>query len=319
MRPNDRPAILTVMNLPPFYLAPLKANFTVYERLHETDPAAFAQVAPSIRAVTGGGESLVPRALMDRLPALEIVSIMGVGYDKVDTTAAVEKKITVTHTPEVLNDEVADLALGLMLSVARRIPQADRYVKGGQWHVKGNLPLARRMSGARLGIVGLGRIGKAIAERARAFGMSIAYTGRNRQAGVDAAYYPSARALAAEVDFLVVITPGGEGTRRLIDREVLQALGPRGFLINVARGTVVDEPALIEALQQGVIAGAGLDVFEHEPQVPQALRELGNVVLTPHMASATHETRQAMADLALANLQAHFAGRPHPSPVPECR
>jgi lactate dehydrogenase-like 2-hydroxyacid dehydrogenase len=316
---SSRPAVLTVANLPPFYLEPLRRHFTVYDRLHETDPEAFAKVAPTIRGITGGGESLVPRALMDKLPQLGIVSIMGVGYDKVDVASAMARKVPVTHTPEVLNDEVADLALGLMLSVARRIPQADRYVRAGQWAEKGNMPLARKMSGARLGIVGLGRIGKAIAQRAEGFGMTIAYTGRSQQAGVAYPYYPSAKALAAEVDFLVVITPGGEGTRRMIDKEVLQALGPRGFLINVARGTVVDEQALIEALQQGVIAGAGLDVFENEPQVPQALRELDNVVLTPHMASATHETRQAMADLALANLLAHFAGAPLKSPVPECR
>lgn len=315
----SRPAVLTVMNLPPFYLEPLRQAFTVYERLHETDPEAFAKVAPTIRAVTGGGESQVPRALQDRLPALEIVSIMGVGYDKVDVAAAKERKIPVTHTPDVLNDEVADLALGLMLSVARRIPQADRYVRANHWAEKGNMPLARKMSGARLGIVGLGRIGKAIAKRAEAFGMKIAYTGRNAQSDVFYDYHPSAKALAANVDFLVVITPGGAGTRHLIDCEVLQALGPRGYLINVARGTVVDEQALIDALRNGTIAGAGLDVYENEPQVPQALREMDNVVLTPHMASATHETRQAMADLALGNLQAHFAGKPLLSPVPECR
>lgn len=315
----SRPAILTVAKLPPFYLAPLQAAFTVHERLHETDPAAFARIAPSIRGVTGGGESMVPRALLDQLPALEVISIMGVGYDKVDVAAAEQRKIPVTHTPNVLNDEVADLALGLMLAVARGIPQADRYVRAGLWATQGNMPLARKMSGARLGIVGLGRIGGAIAKRAAAFGMSIAYTGRTQRAELPYPYFPSARALAAEVDFLVCITPGGEGTHKMIDRDVLQALGPRGFLINVARGSVVDEAALIEALRAGTIAGAGLDVFEDEPRVPQALRELDNVVLTPHMASATHETRQAMADLALNNLLAHFAGQPLLSPVPECQ
>lgn len=316
---DTRPAVLTVMNLPPFYLEPLRAAFTVHEQLHVKDPVAFAQVAPTIRAVTGGGESVVTRALMDSLPALEVVSIMGVGYDKVDVPAALERRVPVTHTPNVLNDEVADLALGLMLSVARRIPQADRYVKDGRWASEGNLPLARKMSGARLGIVGLGRIGQAIAQRAAAFGMQIAYTGRGAKPDVKYPYYASAKELAAAVDFLVVITPGGEGTRRMINREVLEALGPRGYLVNVARGTVVDEAALIDALKNKVIAGAGLDVFENEPQVPQALRELDNVVLTPHMASATAETRQAMADLALANLKAHFAKQPLLSPVPECR
>ncbi len=241
------------------------------------------------------------------------------GYDKVDVAAAIARKVPVTHTPDVLNDEVADLAIGLMLSVARRIPQADRYVRDGKWETQGNMPLARKMSGARLGIIGLGRIGSAIAKRAQAFGMSIAYTGRTQRPEIPHPYYPSAAALAAQVDFLVAITPGGEGTRHMINREVLQALGPQGYFINVARGSVADEQALIEALQQGTIAGAGLDVYEREPHVPQALRELDNVVLTPHMASATHQTRQAMADLALANLQAHFAGRPLISPVPECR
>lgn len=316
---SPRPAVLTVVNLPPFYLEPLRQHFTVHERLHETDPEAFARIAPSIRAITGGGESHVPRALMDQMPALEIVSIMGVGYDRVDVRTAVDRGIPVTHTPDVLNDEVADLALGLMLSIARRIPQADRYTKAGLWAEQGNLPLARKMSGARVGIVGLGRIGKAIAQRAAAFGMGIAYTGRSQQPEVAYPYFASARELAANVDFLVVITPGGAGTRHLIDASVLQALGPQGFLVNVARGSVVDEQALIAALQQRVIAGAALDVFENEPQVPQALRDLDNVVLTPHMASATRETRQAMADLALGNLRAHFAGERLLSPVPECR
>ncbi len=164
---SDRPAVLTVVQLPPFYLKPLQAAFTVHERLHETDPAAFARIAPTIRAVTGGGESVVSAALMAQLPALEMVSIMGVGYDKVDVAAAIARKVPVTHTPDVLNDEVADLAIGLMLSVARRIPQADRYVRDGKWETQGNMPLARKMSGARLGIIGLGRIGSAIAKRAR--------------------------------------------------------------------------------------------------------------------------------------------------------
>ncbi len=310
--------ILAVMKLPPFYLEPLARSFTVLDRLHETDAAAFAQVAPRIRAITGGGESFVPRSLMEQLPALEMVSIMGVGYDRVDVAAALERRVMVTHTPDVLNDEVADTAMGLMLSVAKRIPQADRHVREGLWASRGPVPLARRMSGARLGIVGLGRIGKAIAKRAQAFGMSIAYTSRSRKE-VDYAYHASAAALAAQVDFLVVITPGGAGTRHLIDRTVLQALGAKGYLVNVARGSVVDEAALVEALQKGTIAGAALDVFENEPQVPPALRAMDNVVLTPHIGSATVETRQAMADLAFANLRAHFAGTKPLTPVPECR
>jgi hydroxypyruvate reductase len=319
MSANERASVLTVAKLPPFLFEPLKAAFDVHDRLHEADPAAFERIAPSIRAITGGGESKVPRALMDRLPNLEMISIMGVGYDGVDVAAAKERGIPVTHTPGVLDDEVADLAIGLMLSVARRIPLADRYVREGQWAAKGPMPLARKMSGARCGIVGLGRIGGAIARRAEAFGMQIAYCTRNRRAESPYAYCADVKQLAAQSDFLVVITPGGAGTKHLINADVLQALGPRGFLINVARGSVVDEAALIDALQRNVIAGAGLDVFENEPHVPEALRALDNVVLTPHMASATHETRQAMADLALDNLKAHFSGQALLSPVPECR
>ena len=314
---TDRPTVLAVMKLPPFYLDRVTASFDTLDRLHETDPAAFARAAPRVTAITGGGESRVTRELMDRLPALRMVSIMGVGYDGVDVAAARERGIMVTHTPDVLNDEVADTAIGLMLSIARRIPQADRWVREGKWESVGAMPLARRMSGTRLGIVGLGRIGTAIANRARAFGMSIAYTSRSRK-DVAYAYYPSAKELAGNVDFLLVITPGGAATRHMIDAEVLRALGPQGYLVNVARGSVVDEAALVDALARGVIAGAALDVFENEPKVPQALREMDNVVLTPHIGSATVQTRHAMADLALRNLQAFFAGRPPHTPVPEC-
>lgn len=317
--PLSRPHILAVSKLPPFLMEPLAAAFVVHDRLHETDPEAFAMVAPQIRGISGGGESKVTAALIEKLPALEVVSIFGVGYDGVDVPAALNRRIPVTHTPGVLNDEVADLALGLMLSVARRIPLADRYVRAGRWAAEGPMPLARKVSGARLGIVGLGRIGQAIASRAEAFGMSIAYTARTAKAELPYAYHPTAAALAAAVDFLVVITPGGAGTKHLINAEVLKALGPEGYLINVARGSVVDEAALVDALQRGVIAGAGLDVFEKEPQVPDALKALDNVVLTPHMASGTWQTRKAMADLAVANLGAHFAGQPLLSPVPECQ
>jgi lactate dehydrogenase-like 2-hydroxyacid dehydrogenase len=314
----SRPAVLAVSKLPPFLMEPLQQHFEVHDRLHESDPAALARVAPGIRAICGGGESKIGRALLEQLPALEMISIMGVGYDGVDVAAALERGLPVTHTPNVLNDEVADLAMGLMLSVARRIPQADQYVRAGRWAAEGPFPLTRKMTGARLGVVGLGRIGQAIADRAAAFGMQISYTARSAKPELARyAYYPTALALAAEVDFLVVITPGGAGTRHMIDAAVLKALGPRGFLINVARGSVVDEQALVEALQQGVIAGAGLDVFESEPRPLAALLSLDNVVLTPHMASGTRETRQAMADLALNNLLAHFGGRPLLSPVPE--
>jgi lactate dehydrogenase-like 2-hydroxyacid dehydrogenase len=310
--------VLTASRLPPLYLNPLQAAYRVHDRLHETDPAAFEAVAPTIQAIAASGESKVPGELIARLPALKLISVMGVGYDGIDVAAAKARGVMVTHTPDVLNDEVADTTLGLMLCAARQLPAADRFVRAGEWP-KGPMPLQRKMSGARLGLVGMGRIAKAIAHRAQAFGMSIAYTARTAKPELPFRFFPTPAALAAESDFLVVITPGGAATRKLIDAAVLKALGPKGILINVARGPVVDEEALIEALENGTIAGAGLDVFEKEPQVPQRLMDLPHVVLTPHIGSATRETRQAMVDLALGNLKAQFAGQPLLTPVPELR
>ena len=313
----SKPDVLAVAKLHPFYQKALESVFTVHDRTHVTDPAAFAALAPRIVGVAGTGEAGVPRSLLSQLPHAKVVSVFGVGYDGVDVPAAIEHGIPVTHTPDVLTDDVADLAMGLVLSVGAAIPQADKFVRAGQWP-NGPIALARKVSGARMGIVGMGRIGKAIAKRASGFGMSIAYTARTEKTDSGYRFFASAAALAAQVDFLVVITPGGAGTHHLINAEVLKALGPRGFLINVARGSVVDEQALIQALQNGTIAGAGLDVFANEPNVPEALWTMGNVVLTPHMASATTETRQAMADLAFANMQAGISGQPLRTPVPEC-
>ncbi len=316
--PMTKPDLLAIAKPSPLLAPQLAADFTVHERLHEADPAAFAAIAPRIRAIAGGGESRITGELIAQLPALEIISIMGVGYDGVDVAAAKAQGVMVTHTPDVLNDDVADLAIGLMLCAARQLPAADRFVREGRWPA-GAMPLARKMSGARVGIVGMGRIGQAIALRAAAFGMRIAYTARTAKTALPYLYHPSPAALAAESDFLVVITPGGAATRKLIDAEVLRALGTNGILVNVARGSVVDESALIEALEQGVIAGAALDVFENEPNVPERLRALPQVVLAPHIGSATTATRQAMADLAYVNLREHFAGRRPQTPVPECR
>ena len=311
--------VLAVAKLSPLLLPQLTARFQVLDRLHQTDPAAFERVAPTVRAIAASGESQVPADLIARLPALEIISVMGVGYDGIDVAAARQRGMMVTHTPDVLNDEVADTAIGLMLCAARQLPQADRWVREGRWETEGPMPLARSMSGKRLGLVGMGRIAKAIAQRAQAFGMTISYTARSAKADLDFRYFPDAAALAAESDFLVVITPGGAGTRKLVDARVLQALGPKGILVNVARGSVVDEEALVQALQQGTIGGAALDVFEREPQVPEALKRMPHVVLAPHIGSATTETRQAMADLAFENLTRHFGGQPVRTPVPECR
>ena len=307
--------VLTAARLWPPMMEALRGAFRVHDRTHQGDPAAFAEIAPRIRAIAASGESKVSRELIAQLPALEIVSVFGVGYDGIDVAAARERGIAVTNTPGVLDDEVADLAMALVLAVSRRLVEADRYVRTGAW-ANGPMPLARKVSGARMGIVGLGRIGKAIARRAEAFGMSIAYTARSAKAEAPYPYFATAEALAREVDFLVVITPGGAATRKLIDAKVLAALGKKGYLVNVARGSVVDEQALVEALRAGTIAGAGLDVFENEPNVPAELLKLDNVVLTPHVGSATWQTRQAMADLSFGNLQAHFAGKPLLSPVP---
>jgi hydroxypyruvate reductase len=311
----SKPEILVVAKVWPPYLEALKEAFVVHDRTHESDPAAFALAAPRIRGIAGSGESQVSRELIAKLPALEVISVFGVGYDRYDVPAARERGIPVTNTPDVLTDDVADMGISLMLAIARTVPQADKYVREGKWP-NGPMPLARKVTGARLGIVGLGRIGSAIARRAAGFDMSIAYTSRNKVVGSPYTYYPTPAALAAEVDFLMVITPGGAGTKGLINAEVLKALGPKGYLINVARGSVVDEAALITALQNNVIAGAALDVFENEPHVPAVLCDMSNVVLTPHVASATWQTRRAMADLAFGNLQAHFAGKPLLTPVP---
>jgi hydroxypyruvate reductase len=312
-----KPDVLSVANLPPFLMEPLQANYALHQRLHETDPAAFAKIASKIRAIAASGESKVGDALMAQLPALEIISVMGVGYDGIDVAAAKARGVVVTHTPGVLNDEVADLAMALMFAWARQIALADRYIRTGKW-TSGPMPLGRKVSGARLGIVGMGRIGQAIAHRAEAFGMHIAYTARTARPGLPYPYLANAKALAAQSDFLVLITPGGAATRKLIDAEVMTALGPQGCLVNVARGSVVDETAMIEALKAGTLGGAALDVFENEPNVPQALREMDNVVLTPHIGSATAQTRRAMADLAYSNLHAKLSGLPLLSPVPEC-
>jgi hydroxypyruvate reductase len=310
------PDVYAVRGLHPLYLSALQTCFNVHVDPAAGDAAAFAALAPRLVGLAGAGESKVPASLIHQLPALKVISIFGVGYDGVDVAAARERGIAVTHTPGVLSEDVADLAMALMLAVARGLARADQHVRQGKWP-QGGLPLGRKVSGARLGIVGLGRIGQAIAQRAAAFGMQIAYTARSEKPASGLPYHPGAKSLAAAVDFLVVITPGGAATKHLIDAEVLAALGPKGYLINVARGSVVDEAALVAALQNGVIAGAGLDVFANEPQVPEALWSLPNVVLTPHIASATAQTRQAMADLAFANMVAGTSGQPVHTMVPE--
>lgn len=243
-----------------------------------------------------------PASLIDRLPTLKAICSVGVGYDCIDVHAAQQRGIQVSTTPDVLNDCVADMAWALMLDAARRVTESDRYVRAGLWDSPNGFGLGTRVSGKKLGIVGLGRIGQTIARRASGFDMELRYHNRRPRRDVPWHYEPSLIELAHWADFMVIAAVGGDETRGLINIDVLNALGPKGILVNIARGSVVDESALIAALQEGRLGAAGLDVFENEPQVPQALRDLKQVVLAPHTASATHETRQAMLSLALDNI-----------------
>lgn len=268
-----------------------------------------------IRAlVVSGGVALDP-ALVERLPNLKLIAVHGVGYDGVDVAHARARGVAVTNTPDVLTEDVADLALGLVLSVLRGLPAAERMLRAGEWAAGGRAPLTRRATGLRYGVLGLGRIGRAIAARLEPFAGEIAYHSRRPVHGVNYRYATDAQALAGSVDVLVVATPGGAGTRGLVDAAVLAALGPDGVLINIARGEVVDQPALIAALDSGALGAAGLDVFDGEPVVPQALLDHPRCVLTPHVGSATVEARTAMAELVVANLKAGLAADALLTPV----
>lgn len=269
--------------------------------------AFLAEHAGGVRVLVTSGLDVVDRPLLHALPELGAVINFGVGHDHIDVAAAAERGVVVSNTPDVLDDCVADTAVGLVIDVMRGLSAADRFVRAGAWPTSGAFPLMRQVSGARVGILGLGRIGQAIATRLEAFGCPISYHNRHRVDGVEYAYATSPAALAASVDVLVVATAGGPSTRHLVDRSVIAALGPDGFLINVARGSVVDEDALVAALVAGELAGAGLDVYAEEPSVPDELVRMHNVVLLPHLASATVETRGAMERLVLENLEAFLA------------
>lgn len=302
----------------PSVIEALDDTFTLHRLWQQEDRAAYLRdVGPRIRGIaasTLGGRA--DAALIGALPHLEIISSFGVGYDNVDVVEAAKRGVIVTNTPDVLNDEVADLTLGLLLATLRQIPHADSYLRAGQW-LKAPFPLSATLRTRKVGIVGLGRIGRAIAKRLEGFGVSIAYHGRNRQEGVPYPYHPTVLDLAEASDVLIVITPGGASTKHLINADVLKALGPHGVLINVARGSVVDERALIEALRDGTILAAGLDVYEDEPRVPQELIALENTVLLPHIASASVHTRKAMGQLLVDNLVSWFSGKGPLTPVPE--
>ena len=260
-----------------------------------------------------GGHLGIPNALLAGLPNLKVVGINGVGYDKVDLELARSRGVRVSNTPDVLTEDVADLAVGLTLSLLRRLPHAHAHVRAGRWP-GGEMPLARKLSGKRIGIFGLGRIGRAVAKRFGGFTDHIAYTDTADQGG-PFHFFPDPVSLAKEVDIFVVCAAASSSTRKVIGRAVFEALGPDGFLVNIARGSIVDEDALVAALQSGTLGGAALDVFEDEPHVPDALHGMDNVITTPHIASGTHETRRAMGELMLDNLDAFFAGKDLPTPV----
>ena len=294
----------------------LKDAFDVV-RIDKADPSLLARSeAASIAGVAVSGA--FGAAMIEHLPGLEVIASFGVGYDGVDVTAAAARGIAVTNTPDVLNDEVADTAIGLLLNTVRRFPQAESWLREGRWKREGAFPLTPlSLRGRRAGIYGLGRIGLAIAERLKGFGLDIAYHTRHPREGVPYAYYPSLTALAEAVDILIAIVPKTAQTHKTVNAAVLRALGPSGVLINVGRGWTVDEDALAVALRDGVIAAAGLDVFYDEPNVPQALLDLPNVSLLPHVASASVATRDAMGDLVADNLFAWFGQGAALTPVPE--
>ncbi len=308
--------ILITAPLPPFLYEPLKQAYRCHDYSQATDkPALLRDIGREIRGLVQGGGTVTPTELLDALPALEIISVFGVGYDGVPTDYCKRRGIKVTNTPDVLTDDVADVAVALILMTARGFVRANRFVHAGEW-LKRSPELGTKLGGRTVGILGLGRIGKAIAQRVQAMQMEVVYTGRKPQ-DVPYRYVPDLDALARAADFLVVACPGGAATRHLVDARVLSALGSDGTLINIARGSIVDEDALVRALQAKTLRAAGLDVFDNEPNIPAALLAMDNVVLLPHVGSATRETRQAMGDLCKANLDRWFSERSVLTLIPE--
>jgi lactate dehydrogenase-like 2-hydroxyacid dehydrogenase len=309
--------VLMLSPMMPLIMEGIGREFTLHKAWEAPDrDALIKELAPRIRGLAPGSHYHVDGALMDKLPKLEIIANFGVGYDTIDAGEAGKRGIIVTNTPDVLTEEVADLALGLLIATVRQLPQVDRYLRAGKWLEK-PYPLTATLRGRKIGIVGLGRIGKAIAKRLEAFGLEIAYHGRNPQKDAPYRYHPSLVEMAKEVDILMCVAPGGAETKGMVNREVMRALGPDGVLINVGRGSVVDERALAEALKAKEILTAGLDVFEDEPKVPQELIAMDHIVLLPHVGSASVHTRNAMGQLVVDNLISWFAGKGPITPVAE--
>ena len=314
-----KPDLLLIAPIYPPSMAQLDATYAVHRYWESTDkPALLARLAGTCVAAATSGGAGIKADVIKALPKLKVVACFGVGYDGVDIEACKAAGIKVTNTPDVLNECVADTAFMLLLATVRRAVFNDRFVRSGAW-LKGNAPLTDKVWGETLGIVGLGRIGKSIARRAEGFGMKVVYHGRKRQDDVAYDYFGDLAEMAKVAKVLLVITPGGKGTEKIINAQVLEALGTKGYLVNVSRGSTVDDQALIKALEEGSIAGAGLDVFVDEPKVPEAYLKLDNVVLQPHVGSGTVQTRTAMGQLVVDNLAAHFAGKVLLTEVPETR
>ncbi|MEM7489967.1 MAG: 2-hydroxyacid dehydrogenase [Pseudomonadota bacterium] len=312
------PRLLQIGNVTERMRDALTGAFEIDVLFDKDDRAGWlAENGAEVEAILTNGHYGVPEDVAAATPNLKVVSSYGVGYDAIDAPAFADRGIKVSHTPDVLNDEVADTFVALWLAVSRGIVAADRHARSGDWE-SGEFPLTRSVQGRRVGILGLGRIGEEIANRVKCFRGDVHYHSRSRK-DVDYAYHDSPEGLARAVEVLVCITPGGPGTKHLVNADVLKALGPDGILINVSRGSVVDETALVAALEAGTIAGAGLDVFEAEPKIPEALKAMQNVVLLPHVGSATVETRQAMGDLTVRNLTRWLEDGTVETPVPECR
>ncbi|HWC93316.1 MAG TPA: 2-hydroxyacid dehydrogenase [Pseudolabrys sp.] len=317
---GEKPDVLLIGQKKPVMVKGLDPKVTLHYLADAKDPDAFLKsLADKVRAIAiAYTANKLDAAFMQKLPKLAQISSFGVGYDHIDAKWAGEHGIVVTNTPEVLNEEVADTALGLLLCTVREMPQAERYLRAGKWVSQGHYPLTKAtLRNRTVGMVGMGRIGKAIARRLEAFGVPVVYHSRHPQPGVSYKYYPKLLDMARAVDTLMVIVPGGATTANMINAEVLKALGPQGILINMARGSVVDEPALIEALKNRTIYSAGLDVFAKEPNVPKELLDMDHIVLFPHLGSSTEVTRAAMDQLVVDNILAWAAGKPPLTPVAE--
>jgi len=308
--------VLVLGELMPHVMAALEERYSLHKPYQTPDREEFLRsVADRIRGIATSTFFGVPAELIDALPKLEIIASIGVGTDSHAVEHARRRGVIVTNTPDVLNDDVANLAVALLLATTRKLVAYDRYVREGRWAREGDPAFSRGIVGKQIGLVGMGRIGRVIATKLEVFHCKLAYFARNRRPDAPYRYYSDLSALARDSMALIVIVPGGRATEKLIDRRIMDALGPEGLLINVARGSIVDEAALVKALQEGRLGGAALDVFADEPNVPEALLTMENVVLQPHQGSATVETRRAMGDLMLENLAAHFEGRPLPTPV----